>query len=81
MVRGMSSLVENLAAVLNSRQLLETDERVSHLNCMKMMLYLFCQLVEMVDMEQGSMVDAVTGAKQKGKKKWQKSKLWLSKFA
>jgi len=68
-VRGMSSLVESLAAVLNSGQLLETDERVTNLNCMKMMLYLFCQLVEMVDMEQGSMVDAVTGAKQKGKKK------------
>jgi len=68
-VRGMSSLVESLAAVLNSRQLLESDERVTNLNCMKMMLYLFCQLVEMVDMEQGSMVDAVTGAKQKGKKK------------
>jgi len=68
-VRGMASLVDSLAAVLNSGQLLEMEDRVSNLNCMKMMLYLFCQLVEMVDMEQGSMVDAVTGAKQKGKKK------------
>jgi len=68
-VRGMASLVDSLAAVLTSGQLLETEDRVSNLNCMKMMLYLFCQLVEMVDQEQGSMVDAVTGAKQKGKKK------------
>eukprot|EP00092_Neocalanus_flemingeri_P032797 GFUD01035670.1.p1 GENE.GFUD01035670.1~~GFUD01035670.1.p1 ORF type:complete len:1485 (+),score=509.47 GFUD01035670.1:55-4509(+) len=71
-VRGMGSLVDSLALVLNSGQLLETDDRVSQLNCMKMMLYLFCQLVEMVDMEQASAVDAVTGAKQKGKKKTNK---------
>jgi len=68
-VRGMASLVDSLALVLNSGQLLESEERVSNLNCMKMMLYLFCQLVELVEQEQGSMVDAVTGAKQKGKKK------------
>jgi len=68
-VRGMASLVDNLALVLNSGQLLETEDRMSNLNCMKMMLYLFCQLAELVEMEQGSMVDAVTGAKQKGKKK------------
>lgn len=71
-VRGMASLVDSLAGVLTSGQLLETEDRVSNLNCMKMMLYLFCQLVEMVDQEQGSMVDAVTGAKQKGKKKKQR---------
>jgi len=34
-----------------------------------MILYLFCQLIEMIDAEQSSMVDAVTGAKQKGRKK------------
>ena len=60
-VRGMASLVNSLAAVLTSGQLLETEDRVSNLNCMKIMLLLFCQLVEMVDQEQGSMVDAVTG--------------------
>ena len=60
-VRGMASLVNSLAAVLTSGQLLETEDRVSNLNCMKIMLLLFCQLVEMVDQEQGFMVDAVTG--------------------
>ena len=65
----MSSLVDSLAASLNSGQLMESDERLSNLNCMKMILYLFCQLIEMIDAEQSSMVDAVTGAKQKGRKK------------
>ena len=60
-VRGMASLVNSLAAVLTSGQLLETEDRVSNLNCMKIMLLLFCQLVEVVDQEQGTMVDAVTG--------------------
>ena len=68
-VRGMASLVDNLASTLNSGELLEVEARVTNLNCMKMMLYIFCQLVEMIDMEQCSMIDAVTGAKQKGKKK------------
>jgi hypothetical protein len=38
--------------VLTSGQLLEIEDRVTNLNCIKMMLYLFCQLVEMVDMEE-----------------------------
>jgi hypothetical protein len=38
--------------VLTSGQLLEIEDRVTNLNYIKMMLYLFCQLVEMVDMEE-----------------------------
>ena len=64
----MNDLIESLSKLLNSGQLLEYDERVENLNMTKMMLYLFCQLVELVESEQGQ-VDTVTGARQKGKKK------------
>jgi hypothetical protein len=47
-----SSNGQSFAAVLTSGQLLEIEDRVTNLNCIKMMLYLFCQLVEMVDMEE-----------------------------
>ena len=47
---------------------MEHDDRVENLNKTKMLLYLFCQLVELVEGDQGQ-VDPLTGAKQKGKKK------------
>ena len=46
MMMSMEKLVQKLASVLNSGAgMVETDERISHLNCLKMNLYLFCQLV------------------------------------
>ena len=85
MSEAMESLVNSLATLLNSgggsqssqhsqqqlasQNLLDLEDRLTSLNSMKMTLYLFCQLVEMIDTEQAASVDAVTGAKQKGKKK------------
>jgi len=85
MSEAMESLVNSLATLLNSgggsqssqhsqqqlasQNLLDPEDRLTSLNSMKMTLYLFCQLVEMIDTEQAASVDAVTGAKQKGKKK------------
>ena len=48
---------------------LEQDERATNLNCMKMNLYLFCQMVELIEGDQANSIDTVTGAKRKGNKK------------
>ena len=69
MMRSMESLVENLATVLNLGQVMDTDDRMRSLNCMKMNLYLFCQMVELIEGDQANAIDTVTGAKKKGGKK------------
>ena len=69
MMRSMESLVQSLATILNSGNMLESDERIANLNCMKMNLYLFCQLVELIEGDQANSIDSVTGAKKKGGKK------------
>ena len=69
MMRSMESLVQSLANTLNNTDGLESDERVTNLNCMKMNLYLFCQLVELIEGDQANSIDSVTGAKKKGGKK------------
>ena len=68
-MRSMESLVQSLANTLNNSDGLESDERVTNLNCMKMNLYLFCQLVELIEGDQANSIDSVTGAKKKGGKK------------
>ena len=35
----------NSGLIINFSLLQDTDERISYLNCLKMNLYLFCQLV------------------------------------
>jgi len=64
---GMTHLVEHLAQKLDSGELLERDERERTLNIFKMLLYLFCQLVELIEADQ-SEIDPVTGKLRKGKK-------------
>ena len=70
MMKSMENLVQSLATVLNNKDGgLEQDERVTNLNCMKMTLYLFCQMVELIEGDQANSIDTVTGAKRKGNKK------------
>ena len=69
MMRSMESLVQSLATILNSGNMLESDERIANLNCMKMNLYLFCQMVDLIEGDQANSIDTVTGAKKKGGKK------------
>ena len=68
-MRSMERLVESLATTLNTGHTLDSEDRVRQLNCMKMNLYLFCQLVELVEGDQANSIDTVTGAKKKGGKK------------
>ena len=70
MMKSMENLVQSLATVLNNKDGgLEQDERITNLNCMKMNLYLFCQMVELIEGDQANSIDTVTGAKKKGNKK------------
>jgi len=65
---GMANLIESLSQILNTGELLEHDERIRNLNKTKMLLYLFCQLIEHIEGDQNE-IDIVTGKQQKGKKK------------
>jgi len=68
-MKSMENLVQVLAKLLNSDTGLESEERLANLNCMKMNLYLFCQMVELIEGDQANSIDTVTGAKKKGGKK------------
>jgi len=69
-MKGMVSLVDQLAVFLNNNHQggMDSDERLKNLNKMKMMLYVFCQMVQKVEGDQ-SQYDPLTGGKHKGKKK------------
>lgn len=66
-IDGMKHLVDHLSKILDSGELLEHEERERNLNVTKMLLYLFCQLVELIEGDQ-SEIDPVTGKLRKGKK-------------
>jgi hypothetical protein len=52
--RGMESLVEELAHRLDasSQQLADAEERIASLNTMKMTVYAFCQLIDLIEADQ-----------------------------
>jgi len=67
--RGMGSLVDELSQLLNANtQMVDAEDRIVSLNTMKMTLYAFCQLIDLIEADQ-LQSDPITGGKQKGKKK------------
>ena len=46
-MRGMASLVDQLSQLLDGTgTALDLDDRIRNLNKMKMLLYLFCQMIQ-----------------------------------
>ena len=66
---AMDCLVDELSQLLNaSSQAVEAEDRLATLNTMKMVLYAFCQLIDLIEADQAQ-ADPVTGVKAKGKKR------------